>query len=82
MTTHCTALSHVCIKIYGRRTVNPARAFALAGFGPDGASNTAIVNKMTIKERSKWLIGELESDIKVGPEEFGLENKEDWPGAI
>lgn len=68
--------------MFGRRTVQPARAFALSGFGPDGVSNSAIVDKMSVKDRMKWLVGELESEIKVGETEWGLEKKDEWPGSI
>ena len=69
------------LKIQGRRTVQPCRAFALSGYGPDGKHNLTIVEKMTKKERTQWVIGEgPERDIKVGPVNFGLENQGEWPG--
>lgn len=69
------------LKINGRRTVQPARAFALSGFGPNGKHNLAIVDKMTKKERIQWVIGEgPERDIKVGDVDFGLEKQGEWPG--
>lgn len=82
VTTHALCLSHICLKLYGRRTVKPARAFALSGFGEHGVANSAIVAKMSIKERMKWLVGETESEIIVGEEDFNLEAKENWLGDV
>jgi hypothetical protein len=82
ITTHALCLSHICLKLYGRRTVKPSRALALSGFGEHGATNSAIVAKMSIKERMKWLVGEMESEIVVGEEEFNLEAKENWLGDV
>lgn len=82
ITTHALCLSHICLKLYSRRTVKPNRAFALSGFGEHGAVNSAIVAKMSIKERMKWLVGETESEIIVGDEEYNLEAKENWLGDV
>lgn len=70
----------------GRRTVPPARALALAGYGKEyGARNWEIVKGMTKKERLKWLfIGEGEEDksgIVVGATER-MEGKGEWPGQL
>lgn len=82
VTTHCLALSHIVLK-FGRRTIQPARAFALSGFGPHGKENTAAVQKMSVKEQMKWLVGEGgDGAIVVGEVEFGMEGKDEWPGAL
>lgn len=85
MQTHCLHLSHVVLKINGRRTVQPARAFALSGFGEHGKQNLAIVDKMSKRERADWLIekeGAPKRDIVVGPIEFGMQSKSEWPGQL
>lgn len=63
--------------------MQPARAFALCGYGPDSKHNFAVVDKMTKAERRQWVIGDgPERDISVGPVEFGLEKQAEWPGQL
>ncbi|KAM0750214.1 hypothetical protein T439DRAFT_247662 [Meredithblackwellia eburnea MCA 4105] len=88
VTEHCTLLSHIVLKI-GRRTVSPARALALAGYGTEhGKSNWEIVKKMSKKEQREWLFdfGEGSSGkdwgIIVGPTEMRLETASEWPGSF
>jgi len=83
ITTHARALSSLVLKI-GRRTVSPSRAIAMSGYGPHGEKNWAIFQKLTDKQRQKFLIGETSSeelDVVVGEVELGLETRQEWPGA-
>ncbi|KAL8283714.1 hypothetical protein RQP46_005509 [Phenoliferia psychrophenolica] len=86
-TLYCTLLSHIVLKI-NRRTVPPARALALAGYGgARGVKNAEIIKGMTKKEQIAWLFeapGEEGKDwgIDAGPVEVGMEKKGEWPGAL
>ncbi|SCZ87435.1 BZ3500_MvSof-1268-A1-R1_Chr2-2g04901 [Microbotryum saponariae] len=78
-------LHHIVHNKTQKRTIVPARAIALAGFGEHGAANKVVVNRMTPKQRLAWLIGEDEKSgmsIKVGDIEMGMEGKSEWPGAV
>lgn len=81
--TNAKALSTVVLKI-GRRTVAPNRALAMSGYGPHGEKNWAIFKKLSDKQRTKFLVGELSAEelgVTVGEVEIGLERRQEWPGA-
>lgn len=67
----------------GRRTVAPARALAMSGYGPAGEANWQIFSRLNNKQRQKFLIGENEElGVVVGSEEMNMQDKGNWPGAI
>ncbi|GAA5832513.1 hypothetical protein JCM11251_001354 [Rhodosporidiobolus azoricus] len=87
-TTYAEALTHFVLK-HNRRTIPPARAFALTGYDSDhgkGRENWEIVKTMTAKDKLKWLVNEhgegKGKGIVVGSEERGMENKGKWPGQL
>ncbi|CEQ42834.1 SPOSA6832_04701 [Sporobolomyces salmonicolor] len=85
-TTYAYCLSHVVLK-HKRRTIPPARAFALAGYGADGAANWEIVQTLNAHEKLQWLIGEGEGEkkggaIRVADAERAMEGKGEWPGQL
>ncbi|GAA5871078.1 hypothetical protein JCM1840_007584 [Sporobolomyces johnsonii] len=86
-TTYAYCLSHVVLK-HRRRTIPPARALALAGYGAaDGAANWEIVQTLNAREKLQWLVGEGEGEkkgraIRVGDVERGMERKGEWPGKL
>lgn len=82
---YARSLSNLVMK-HNRRTIPPARAFALAGYDSDhgfGKENAEIVKGLSAKEKLKWLVGEdggKGAGIRVGSESRGMDVK-DWPGS-
>ncbi|GAA5848865.1 hypothetical protein JCM8547_006370 [Rhodosporidiobolus lusitaniae] len=82
------SISQLVMK-HNRRTIPPARAFALSGYDSDhgkGRENWEIVEGMSAKEKLKWLVGEDKKGkgegIVVGSEEREMDRRSEWPGVV
>lgn len=81
---YARTLSNLVLK-HNRRTIPPAKAFALTGYDSDhgfGKENYEIVKTMSAREKLKWLTGEDKDGkgaaIRVGSENRG-KGPTEWP---